>query len=268
MRGRFLIAGSPVNLTRKEQIINYFRAQRGIKILRIKVIILYSISRLKEDGILKTFNSMDSLQLNLQRKGGREALKIVLGRIGALRLQEQLMGILVGKGAELVFNARAIARTAAVNHSCKEGRAVKAAAKNVMNHLIRMKEIAVHLMAGSLNGGGNIQKRKTLRIGVSFLNRKPGQIQGADIDPGRRPRLHPGRRNSEGGKLVGNSIRSFLSNSASFERMLANKHLPVKEGAGSQNNRLTTKNCPGNCLDAADFLILKEKIFGKIRVKS
>ena len=137
-----------------------------------------------------------------------------------------------------------------------------------MNLLVGMKKVTIHLPAGSLNGRRNIQKRKTLGLRVSFLNGKFGKVQGTDINSGRRARLHASCRNAVRSQLPGNSIRRFLSDTPAFKGVLADEHLPVKEGTSGQNKRPTMKNCPGSCLDARNFLILKEKIFGKIGVNT
>ena len=59
-----------------------------------------------------------------------------------------------------------------------------------------------------------------------------------------------------------------LPDAASFEGVLPDEHPSVQEGPGGQNNGPSLENCTGNRPNAADFSILKEKIFDKIRVNT
>ena len=76
------------------------------------------------------------------------------------------------------------------------------------------------------------------------------QVHGTDIDPGGSAGLHSGRRNSERSELVRNVIGRKFADAATLERVRADEHLPVQEGAGRQNNSLRFKYCPGNRTDA------------------
>ena len=119
-----------------------------------------------------------------------------------------------------------------MNHSGKKRRLVKTGFQNLMNGIIGMKEEAIHLDSSGLDGRRYIKEREALRIFVSLLTKHLIKIKGADIDSWRSSGFHPGSRNSKSSQLIGNSVSSLLSNSAAFKRMLTNKHLSVKEGAG------------------------------------
>ena len=209
---------------------------------------------------------MYCLQLYFQRQGRGEALEIILGRMGTLRFQEKLMGVLIGKGAELILDTGTVAGTAALDHPRKERGTVEAGSENLVNLLVGVKKITVHLLAGLLDGRRDVEVRKAFWLRVSGLTKEFGGVDGTDIDARGSSGFHPGRRNSERSELVGNSVRSFLTDPASFERMLADVHLSVQEGSGGQNNRPRMENCPCNCTDARNYAILKEKIGRKICV--
>ena len=195
-------------------------------------------------------------------------MQVILVIVPAFRLQEQLVGILVGKGAELVLDARAIARAATMDQPCEQGRAVEAGAKDIMDGLVRMKDVAVHLRGTTLNGGRDIQEREAGGVGVADLDRKIRQVHRTDVDPRGSAGLHPSGRNAERRELVGDMICRELADAPPFERVRADEHLPVQEGPGGQNNRLRFENCPGNRTDARQNAILKEKIFDKIRINA
>ena len=186
----------------------------------------------------------------------------------ALGFQEQLMGILPGKSAKLILDARTITRSLTVNHTGKERGTVKAGPENLVHSFVRMKEVAVHLLPASLNGGGHVEIGESLRVDIAFLTGQLGKVDRTDIETRRSARLHPLHRNSLGGELIGNSIRGFLANAPTFKRMLADVHPTVQEGSGSQNKGPSVENCPGSCTDAGNYVILKEKLGRKIRVNA
>ena len=133
---------------------------------------------------------------------------------------------------------------------------------------VRPKQIAIHLLSGSLDGGRNVQEGKTLRCGISLLTDQSAEVDGADIQTGRGAGLHPLGGNSQRSELIGNSVRSFLADATSFEAMLPDVHAAVQERPGGQNNGLRVENGPCNCTNGGDFSILKQKIRRKIRVNA
>ena len=117
----FLVARSSVHLTGQEEVLHHLGTKGIVQILRIEIVVFHRISRLKEHGVLQSLDGMDSLQLHFQRQRRRKALEVILRRVYPLRLQEQLVGILIGESTKLILNAGTIARTLAVNHPGKEG---------------------------------------------------------------------------------------------------------------------------------------------------
>ena len=115
LRSSFLVTCRTIYLPGQEEIVYNPGAQRVMQVLRVKVIVLDSISRLEEHGILQTLDGVNSILLNFQRKRRRKTLKIILRRSPALGFQEKLMRILIGKSTELVFDAGAVPRTLAMN---------------------------------------------------------------------------------------------------------------------------------------------------------
>ena len=153
-----------------------------------------------------------------------------------------------------------------MNHARKERRFVKSRLKDIVNLGICMKNITVHLGLRALNGRRHIKEREPFRIGIPLLACKLSKIQRPDIYSWRSSRFHPGHRNPGGRQLLGNSIACLLPYSAPFKGMTAYEHFSVKKGSGGQNKCFTVKNSTCNCLNSADFFILKEKTLGKICV--
>ena len=187
------------------------------------------------------------------------------------------MGILVRKGAELVLDGRAVARAATVDQTREKGRPVEAGSEDFVDFLVRVENVAVHLRKRNrflrcarndsvLNRGRAVQERETGGGLIANLRGQRGKVDGADIDPRRRAGLHPGRRNTQGRQLIRDVIGRQLADTASLERMRADEHPAVQERAGGQNYGARMKFCPSHRTDARQNVILKEKIFDKIRV--
>ena len=233
-----------------------------MQILRIEIIVFYRISRLENDSIFEAGDSMKCLQLDIQGKGRREPLKIILRTGPALRFQEKLVGILIGKGTQLVFDGRTIPRPTTMDHPGKQGRTIEAGTKDVMDLFVRMKDKALHLGRPGLDRRRAVQERETGRSLISNLGRERREVDGPDIDPGRGSRFHTSRRNSKRSELIRDPVGRRLADPSAFEGMLPDEHPTVQEGSGRQNNRTRMENCPGNRTDAGQNAVLKEKIFG------
>ena len=89
--------------------------------------------------------------------------------------------------------------------------------------------------------------------GVAELDRKLGRVDRGDVDPGRRPRLHPVGRQPVLDELLGQSVRRRLADAASLHLVAADEKLARQEGPGGQDNRPRLENRTGICADAADF---------------
>ena len=115
-----LVSRSTIDLTGQKQSLNDTGFQRILKILRVEIVIFDRIGRFEDHDIFKPRNCVEGFQLDFQRQGRGESLEIILGIVAAFRLKEELMGVLVGKGTQLVFDARAVAGTFPMNQTGKE----------------------------------------------------------------------------------------------------------------------------------------------------
>ena len=143
----FFVPCGAVDLPGKIQIRDVLQLERNIQLRRVEVIIFNGISRLEDLCIFQTFDGMKRIQLGLERKGRGESLKIVFGSIPALRLEEQLVGILIFENPELVLDARTISRPLAGNLSGKKRGFIETGTEDIVNLLVGMKDIARHLFS-------------------------------------------------------------------------------------------------------------------------
>ena len=119
LSGSLLISGSSINLTGKIEVFYYFGFKSGPQICRIEEIIFDGISRLINNSVLKTLNSMKRIKLDLERERRRETLEIIFIGVSTFRLEKEKVRIFIRKGPDLIFNARTVTRSLSMNHSSK-----------------------------------------------------------------------------------------------------------------------------------------------------
>ena len=262
----FFVAGSTVNLTRKVQVFNIFQLKSGLQLRRIEIIIFNSVGRFEYFGILQPFYGVQSIQLDIQRKRRRETLEIIFIGVTPLWFEEKLMRVFVRENPKLVFDAWAVPRTTAGDHSGEHRRILEARPQDVVNFLVRVKDEARHLTPPPLCRRRNIKIREFFRLAVAKLLKKSRSVNRRNINSRRSPRLHPTGPKTKTDELLSQSMRRQLPYPASLESCAAYEHPTIQERSGGQNNRPRFENCPGICLDSADFRILKEERSYKIGV--
>ena len=103
-----LIACSSIYLTGKIKASHTLGLQRMMQLCGVEIVILDGVSRAVNVGIGKSRNLTQSLDLHLPRQRRTEAVEVAfVGRL-TLRLNEELVTILVGKRHDLGLYAGAI----------------------------------------------------------------------------------------------------------------------------------------------------------------
>ena len=91
--------------------------QRRTQLQRIKAIVIDSIARTHHLAVLQSGNSLHKLQLNVRRQRRTHALYIHFIGTASLRLDKQLMTLLIGEAHNLRFDRRAVTRADALDHA-------------------------------------------------------------------------------------------------------------------------------------------------------
>ena len=68
LRCGFLITSRTIDLTSKIKILYILKFESRLQLSRIEIIIFHSIGRPENLGILKTFNTMQGIHLNIKRQ--------------------------------------------------------------------------------------------------------------------------------------------------------------------------------------------------------
>ena len=243
LRGGFFVAGRAVDLSGQIEAGDDARFQRGLQLCRIEEIVFHGIGRAEDPYLLQPLDGVKGVDLCLERKRRGKTLQIVFKGIPAFRLEKELMRILVGKGAELVFDRRTVARADAMDLSREERRAVETCTKNLVDSFVRPDDVAALLRPALLDGGRYGKERKAFRRTVTFLHFQAGKIDRPDVDAGRRAGLHPADRQAGISQNPGKTLRRKFAHPASFRHLGSYKETTLKESSGRQNHRFGLEFC-------------------------
>ena len=145
LRRRLFVARGAVDLSGKKQSANGPRLEVALQAGRVKVVVFNGIAGAQDVGVFQPGHRAHQLILNVKRQAGRDAVGVILVGGQALGLQKNLVAVLVGKAVDLVFHARAIARTHALDLAGEHRAAVKPGADDVVRALVGVGDPARHL---------------------------------------------------------------------------------------------------------------------------
>ena len=85
---------------------------------------------------------MHQLELHIERQASRDSIGIDLVAVQPLGLEKDLVAAFAGAAMDLVFDRWAIARAHAFDHAREHGRAVQAAADDLVRACVGMRDPA------------------------------------------------------------------------------------------------------------------------------
>ena len=142
---RFLISCSSVHLPCKVEIFDRFQLQRRPELGGIEIVVFHGVGRTVYLYILKSLDSVQRVDLDIERERRRKALEIIFVGIPPFWLKKELVGIVLRKNLELVFYARTISRPLAMDESVEKRRLGKPGTQYLVHPLVGMEYEAGHL---------------------------------------------------------------------------------------------------------------------------
>ena len=249
----FFIAGSTIDLTCKEKVVDILQLERSFQLGRIEIVVFDCIGRTEDPDIFEPLDLVHRFQLDIQRQRGGKTLKVILMGGATLRFEEELVVVVLRKDPEFILDTGTVAGTTAADQTVEKRGVLEPGTEHFVHSRIGVEDIAVHLLLSTLDGRGNREERKTLGFRITFLSEEPGRIDRGYVDPRRSSGFHPVGLDAEGHELGRQSMRGKFAYPSSLEDRASNKEPPLKEGSGRQDNRLRMKNCAGRRTDARDF---------------
>ncbi len=112
LRAGFLITGRAVDLARQEQARQRPQLQPATEGARIDVVIFHRIAGPDHPRVLQARDGAQDRLLHILRQAGGDAVGVDRGIVQALRLQEDVVPLLVGEADDLVLDRWAVTRPA------------------------------------------------------------------------------------------------------------------------------------------------------------
>ena len=188
--------------------------------------------------ILQADNLVQCFELHVVRERRRETVQIVLVRALALGFEEELVLLLVGKGAQFVLDARAVAWADAANRTVEQRRIVESLAQCVVHLLRGIDQEARHLI---LNGLRFVREREFRRTLVAPLWFECLEIDSSRIESRRSAGLHSTHLDTHLSQRLGDADGRRVARSASRCRLPSAVHQSREECAGGEDDGLRLK---------------------------
>ena len=133
---RFFVACCAIDLPGEEQASKQFCFESMAQLRRVEKVVFDGIAGAVNLAVGERGNLAQRLNLDIQRKRRREPVQVVFASRFALRLEEELMRILIGKGYDFSLDTRAITRSDTLDCAVVKRRIRQASAERVV-HLRR-----------------------------------------------------------------------------------------------------------------------------------
>ena len=185
--------------------------------------------------MLKTGDRPQEGQLDILRQGGGEALQIDFLGVEAHRLNEELVAGLLGKPHHLVLEGRTVAGTDRLDPAAVDGGAADVLADHFVGLLVGVGDVAVHLVAEAVGGGGEAEGDD---LAVAVLAFKLREVDAAAVDPGGGAGLEPADVEAGFYQAAGQRLRRRDPVRAGGVGDLADVDGAAEVGAGGDDRRL------------------------------
>src|SRR5207253_2566829 len=128
------------------------RFQPARQLRRLNEVVLHRITRTEHDRLAQARQGMHELELHVAWKTRRKSVHVDLARMDPLRLEKNLMALLVGKPDDLVFQRRTVPRTDAANLAVIKRRAIDIRTYQIAHAIVCVNQITVDLFARDAAG--------------------------------------------------------------------------------------------------------------------
>ena len=186
LRRRLLIARGAVHLAGQEQPREGFALQGGGRLVRRHVVVLHRVAGAEDHRLLEARNRAQHRQLHILRQASVRALHVHLVGVPALRLQEQLVALLVGEAHDLVLDRGAVARTDALDRAIEHRCPVQVVANDPVRLRGGVDQRAGQLVPPGGGTGGELGGARA-RLGVAPEATGTAGIAGQALAPGLPP---------------------------------------------------------------------------------
>ena len=209
--------------------------------------------------VLESRDGVEERELHIHRHARAHALYVNLVRMQALGLEEELVALLVGETQDLRLDGGAVARADALDDAVRHRRAIHVVAQDLVRALVRVGEVAGHLLARAHIA----HEGETLRLLVARLQLHLLIVERARIDARRRSGLEAHEADARLGERGGKAHRGALAVRPAAVRVLADDDAPAQIRARRHDDGAREVDLARLRDDAAHaLLVLREQEVG------
>ena len=256
LRAGLLVAAGAVDLAREVQTIQ--RAQRQVRaqLQGIDALVLDRVRQTQHARATKAGNRVQHGDLHVLRQRGGQALHIPLVGIKPLRLQKQLVALLVCKAHDLVLDGGTVARAGALDRALVHGRAVDVLADDAVRLRVGVGQVALRAV-GKRTVRHERERGDDLVAGLRLHLVK---VDGALLDARRRAGLEPTQRDAQPAQRARQLHGGEQTLRAALPAGLADDDAAVHVHAGADDGGLAGDLRAGGCANAGDCAALSEDL--------
>ena len=186
--------------------------------------------------MLEPRNQRDDRFLDIAGQAGGDAVAVILQRVSALGLEEDLVCLAIGETHDLVLDGRAVPGPRRLDLSRIHRGPMQVVPDDVVNGRIGVRDVAIDLALGNPIG----EKRERHGVGIAGLRFQPLEIDGASVEPRRRSRLESTELEAEVKKAAREPGRGHVATPAAGRLDLSGVHQGLEERPRGQHDRSGT----------------------------
>ena len=202
LRGGLLVAGGAVDLPGEVQPRHAPALQREAQLGGVDAVVLDGVGQAREHAALQPPHRAVHGPLHAFGQAGAHALHIPFRAGQPLRLQKELVAVLVGKAAHLVLDAGAVARAGALDVAADHGGEVQVFPDDAVRFLVGVGQVA-HRAVAQRKGHARVRIARRGQEGkghdgvVAGLGLHEVKVDGAHVHAGGRAGLEAPEREAQ-----------------------------------------------------------------------
>src|SRR5574337_1009703 len=259
--GGLLVTGGAVDLSGEIQPADGLGLQPWVESARVEVVVFDRVARPGDMRVLEAGDRLHQLKLHVVRQRGGDAVGVDLERVQPLRLDEDLVRVLLGETHHLVLDRRAVTRPDAFDLAGIQRRAVQGTADDLVRALAGVSDPAADLARVFVARAevGEHRRRRVARLLV-----QAAEVDAAAVDARWRAGLQPVGRHRQFAQLSRQVGRWRIARATAGILGLTDVDLAGEKGAGGQHHGACAERQPHLGDHAGDAAVLDDQVVHRL----
>ena len=232
LAGGFLVAAGAVDLSGEVEAADFAGFEGALELGGVDGVVLDGVAGAEHLGRFEAGDGGEDGELDVDGERGAHAVEVDLVGVEALGFEKELVGVLVGKLDDLVFDGGAVARADGVDLAAVHGRAMDVVADDAMGFGRGVGDVAGHLRLGDAPGA----EAERRGIGVAGLGLEAGEVDGAAVEARRGAGLEAAVAEAESFEAFAEEDGGGFAAASGGIGLLAAVDESVEEGSGGDDD--------------------------------